>query len=96
MARKPSKRSGAAMTPTARARIEQAVERAEFTDFDGLKAVLSPSAIRLILAERARLKRGVKKLRKKTMAWKPVGDEQIAEHIGYIGAIHDILALWEK
>lgn len=74
------------MKPTATQQIEQAVNKA-FLE----KTVNSDDALRLILAERARLKRGVKKLR--GVEYSGV----IGTHmtVAYHHALDDILKLWE-
>ena len=75
------------MKPTAKQRIEQAVDRIELGD--GHKRIFwKRECIRLILAERARLKRGVRKLRR---MYASCDTEPTAAE----NAIDDILALWE-
>lgn len=87
-------------TRTATQRVEQAVAkelRFSIGNRDSLPiGEVSYLMRQVVLAERARLKRGVKRMRKRMMYAHPIGDEQIAEHIGYVGACDDILALWEE
>jgi|CXWL01.1.fsa_nt_gi hypothetical protein len=77
------------MTPTARARIEQAVLKVASGGKGGLTW---QDGIELILAERARLKRRVMKTRKITGSM--CSTSEFCK--GYKDACNDILALWEK
>src|SRR3990167_10352560 len=93
--------------PTATQRIEQAVKNHDFT-FDGKEWYVNGKiAIKLILSERARLNRGVRKLRNapiknRTVLWpgpidqlrKPDMRADAARAI-YNLACDDLLALWE-
>lgn len=71
------------MKTTARARIEQAVHKAGFMP--------RGKVLKLILAERARLRRGVRKQQQDAIAMS--NDSKWWD--GYIAATRDILALWE-
>lgn len=83
------------MKTTARARIERAVEK--LADREGYgcaqsEIVIREDVIKLILAERARLKREVTKTRAITVSM--CSTSEFCK--GYHQACGDILALWEE
>lgn len=78
------------MKPTARARIEQAVK--EISRKDALYQLTHGEAVNLILVERARLKRRVRKVLKECPH--TVAEEKLLR-AGWMEACNDILALWE-
>lgn len=79
------------MTRTAKQRIEQAVERIYYPDYVGNPTVAYKDAVAMILAERARLKRGVKAKQRITVS--QCSTSQFCA--GYLEACADILKLWE-
>ena len=80
------------MKPTAKQRIERAVERIAHPDDRGIPVVPYTIVVAMILAERARLKRGVRTL----IAREQNGLGAARWTRGdYIEACNDILALWE-
>ena len=82
------------MTRTAKQRIEQAVKKvstADSRELFGMPVVPKSMAILMILAERARLRRGVNEKRKITVSM--CGTSEFCK--GYRAACDDILKLME-
>lgn len=78
------------MTRTAKQRIERAVERICYPDYVGNPTVAYKDAVAMILAERARLKRKVRKL----TAFRCIElDDPEADRKAFM--LDDILKLWE-
>ena len=80
---------------TAMARIERVVNNESWQESYGISVISAEKIVEMILEERARLKRKLKRKVRKAGKW--MTDEEITQwQIGYIRACQDILALWEQ
>lgn len=73
---------------TTKQRIELAVQKKAFTDSWAMPVMFEHDAVALILAERARLKRQVRKLDRTKIS-------SANQDYGYHLAIRNVLKLWE-